>query len=121
MENEFIYLNYHHRKSLEHIIEQLLLSLSDCHYLYNIKSSEFKHRVSGLENHIVTFRSYYLNRHNSLKYVGLLHMTFSVKELLSVFTVGGHQLEVRIFNSIFYCEHQLIALAESIKKDIELT
>lgn len=120
MENEFIYLSYDFRAILNNIFSQLLLSLSDCHYLYNIKGSDFKHRISGLESHLVTFRTAYLTHHNAVNIKELYETVIYIENVLSTFTCGSHRLEVRLFNSIFFCKHQLITLLQAIQKDREL-
>lgn len=120
MTHEYVYLNFYYRSNLESIFEQLLKSLSDCHFLFNVKGSNFKHRVSCLEYHLPTLKHSHIDKYNSVNYIELVNTTKHIENVLSTFTCGQHRLEVQLFNSIFYLNHQLIILIQAIDKDMTL-
>jgi len=113
---EVFYIQRNHFDILTSLLNQSLDSFIDCRYLFNIKGYQFKHRLTGAE----TFINRFLNDINSRKYVvnvnDLEHLFIIFDNVLSSFTVGQHKLEVKLFNQIFYIQHQLKALTESIIK-----
>lgn len=117
MENEVINLSNQHYQSLQHILRQVKISLSDCHVLYHLKGSDFKHRIDGAKTGIYYFENsdYHKKQQSTFKELELI--IISLQNIIETFTCGGHLLEVRLFNSIFYCKHQLIILLQAIKQD----
>jgi len=113
---EVFYIQRNHFDILTSLLNQSIDSFIDCRYLSNIKGYEFKHRVESAE----AFINRFLNDINSRKYVvnvnDLEHIFIIFENVLSSFTVGQHKLEVKLFNQIFYIQHHLKALSESIIK-----
>lgn len=117
MENEVINLTNQHYQSLEHIVKQVQFSLSDCHVLYYLKGSDFQHRISGAQTGLFTLTGSDLYKKHKTTFKELELLIISLQNIIDTFTCGGHRLEVRLFNSLFYCKHQLIILMQAIKKD----
>ena len=107
MEESEIYLNTQQLEVLRMILKHVSASLNDCHYIANIKGDFFKHRLSGTEKAImytrgsISFSRGIFDESIIAETIGLL------EKFNSEFTCGGHQLEVRLFNSLFFQCHQL--------------
>jgi len=117
MDNEQVFISRHQLAVLQQILLHVSESLNDCHYLTNIKGGEFKHRLSGFEHFIQTTRVQIAYSKGFISEKLITEIISTLETFLSVFTVGGHRLEVKLFNELFLQKRLIIELYKVMYSD----
>ena len=117
MATEAIFINRHQLQVLKHILQHISESLNDCHYLTNIKGGEFKHRLSGFEHFIQTTQIQIVYNKGFISEKLIVDIISTLDIFLSVFTCGGHRLEVKLFNELFLQKRLITELYKVMYSD----
>lgn len=117
MENEEIFINRHQLKVLQQILQHISESLNDCHYLTNIKGGEFNHRLSGFEHFIQSTQIQIAFSKGFISEKLITDTITTLETFLSVFTCGGHRLELKLFNELFFQKRLITELYKVMYSD----
>jgi len=117
MGNEEVFISRHQLQVLQQILQHVSESLNDCHYLTNIKGGEFKHRLSGFEHFIQTTQIKIAFSKGFIPENLIVEIITTLVTFLSVFTCGGHRLELKLFNELFLQKRLITELYKVIYSD----
>lgn len=117
MAKEEMFINRIQLSVLKNILSNVSDSLNDCHYLTNIKGIDYKHRLSGFQHFISRTQIEIVYSKGFISEELIQQLIKCLEEFLAVFTVGGHRLEVKLFNELFLQKRLLIELYKVIFSD----
>lgn len=114
MENEEMFINQHQLTVLNVILSNVADSLKTCHVLINIKGDSFKHKLSGFEKFVQYQRVSLFYSTGNIPSKTITESIISLEDFISLFTCGGHRLEVKLFNELFFQKRLLQEVYKSI-------